>query len=166
MRRRIFLAIGGTLLVMLIIIMLSSGALLRDSYARLEKQYMGRDVQRITGDIAQQAVGLGHTTEDYATSSQLYQYVRHPNPAYTDGNFTQESVENLDLQVVVILDTTGRVIYGRSFPNGAGQDGLAGSLSEWITLHPAHARFPDKAGKADGMIGLPQGLLLFSSRPI
>src|SRR5208337_3663517 len=78
----------------------------------------------------------------------------------------QESVENLDLQVVVILDTTGRVIYGRSFPNGAGQDGLAGSLSEWITLHPAHARFPDKAGKADGMIGLPQGLLLFSSRPI
>ncbi len=166
MRRRILLAIGGTLLVMLIIISLSSSALLRDSYAGLERRYMENDVQRITGDIALQTSALGHTAVDYATSTPLYQYVRHPNPAYTEGNFTAESVENLDVQVVIILDATGRVIYGRSFGAGTERPGLAESLQEWIARHPAQARFPDKTGKADGIIGLPQGLLIFSSRPI
>src|SRR5271157_4311742 len=166
MRRRILLAIGGTLLVMLIIISLSSSALLRDSYAGLERRYMERDVQRITGDISLQASELGHTTEDYATSSGMYQYVRHPNPAYTEGNFTPESVENLDLQVVIVLDNSGRVVLSRAFGPGPEPPGLAGSLLEWIKGHPAHARFPDKTGRADGIVGLPQGLLIFSSRPI
>ena len=46
MRRRILLAIGGTLLAMLIIISVASRSVLLDSYERLEQSYLGRDVQR------------------------------------------------------------------------------------------------------------------------
>jgi two-component sensor histidine kinase/sensor domain CHASE-containing protein len=166
MRRRILLAIGGTLLVMLIIISLSSSALLRDSYAGLERRYIQRNMQRIFADIALQASELGHTVQNYAASSGMYQYVRHPTPTYTEGNFTPESVENLDLQVVIVLDNSGRAIYSRAFGVGADRPELAERLSEWIGRHPSHARFTDKTGKADGIIGLPQGLLIFSSRPI
>ena len=61
MRRRILLAIGGTLLVMLVIISLASSALLRDSYAALEHRYIERDVQRILADFSRQESSVGRT---------------------------------------------------------------------------------------------------------
>ena len=109
MRRRILLAIGGTLLVMLIIISLASSALLRDSYAGLERRYMERDMQRILADFSRQETGLGRTAGDYAASTDLYRYVQHPNVAITDRMFTDEGAANLNLQIVVVLDNAGKV---------------------------------------------------------
>ena len=71
MRRRILLAIGGTVLVMLVIISLASSALLRDSYAALERRYIERDVRRMVGSISREAVALGRTVEDYSKAAQI-----------------------------------------------------------------------------------------------
>jgi len=74
MRRRILLAIGGTLLVMLIIISLASSAIVRDSYGGLERRYLERDVQRIMSDISRQETGLGRTVENNAAWIELYRF--------------------------------------------------------------------------------------------
>jgi two-component sensor histidine kinase/sensor domain CHASE-containing protein len=166
MRRRILLAIGGTLLVMLVIISLSSSAILRDSYAGLERRYMERDVQRIMGDIAWQESGLGRTVGDYAAWTEMYRFVQHPSAAFAGENFTPESAANLNLEVVLVLDNAGKTVYGRQFGTGTSEAGVVDSLSAWIALHPRQVRFSDRSGKAEGLVGLPQGLLIMASRPI
>jgi sensor domain CHASE-containing protein len=79
MRRRILLAIGGTLLVMLVIISLASSALLYDGYAALERRYVERDIQRVKGQISREAAGLGRTVEDYSAWTAMYRFARHPS---------------------------------------------------------------------------------------
>jgi two-component sensor histidine kinase/sensor domain CHASE-containing protein len=166
MRRRILLAIGGTLLVMLIIISLASSAIVRDSYGGLERRYLERDVQRIMSDISRQETGLGRTVEDNAAWIELYRFVQHPTAVFTETNFTPESAANLNLEVVLVLNKAGTVVFSRHFAMGTARAGLLDSLSAWIAAHPREVRFADKSGKAEGMIGLPQGLLLIASRPI
>ena len=166
MRRRILLAIGGTLLVMLIIISLASSALLRDSYAGLERRYMERDVQRILADFSRQEAGLGRTTGDYAASTGLYRYVQHPDPAVTGRMFTDEGAENLDLQLVVVLNNEGRVLFSRQFDTSGSRAGLLPALTAWIAEHPGQNRFTNKNGRSEGILDTPQGLLFYASRPI
>ncbi|MGA2639379.1 MAG: CHASE4 domain-containing protein [Spirochaetia bacterium] len=166
MRRRILLAIGGTLLVMLIIISLASSAILLESYAGLERRYMERDAQRIGADISRQAQALGRSVEDNAAWTDLYRFVQHPTSAFTQTNFTAEGAANLHLDVVIILDIAGKIVYSRSYGTGTARAGIVDNLSPWIASHPGQVRFQDKTGKAEGIIGLPQGLLVFASRPI
>src|SRR5271157_1794943 len=111
MRRRILLAIGGTLLVMLVIISLASSAILLDSYAGLERRYMERDMQRIMSDISRQAQGLGRSVEDNAAWTELYRFVQHPTLAFKQSNFTAEGAANLHFDVLIILDNAGRIVY-------------------------------------------------------
>ncbi|MGO9307784.1 MAG: histidine kinase dimerization/phosphoacceptor domain -containing protein [Spirochaetia bacterium] len=166
MRRRILLAIGGTLLVMLIIISLSSSALLRDSYVRLERRYMDHDVQRITGDIARQQTVLGRTVEDYATLDGLYQFVTRPASGFASRAFTPEGAANLRIDVVAILNHAGALVYRRSFGTPTVEGGLAESLSAWLAAHAGRIGSANQNGSADGIVGLPQGILILVSRPI
>ena len=166
MRRRILLAIGGTLLAMLIIISVASRSVLLDSYERLEQSYLGRDVQRVKGDITRQETGLGRTVEDYAAWSVMYRDVLHPSPSFADENFSSESAANLRLDVVLVMDNAGDVVYGHAFGKGAAQPGIVASLAGWIAAHPQTVRFADRNGTAEGIVSLPQGLLVLASRPI
>ena len=166
MRRRILFAIGGTLLAMLIIISVASRAVLLDSYEGLEKHYIERDLQRIMSDITRQASGLGRTVEDYAAWSAMYQFVQHPTSGFAKTNFTPDSAANLHVDVVMILDNEGRVVYGGVFGKGAESPGMMESLSAWVAAHRSRVLIPDKSGTAEGIIGLPQGLLILASRPI
>ncbi len=166
MRRRIFLAIGGALLVMLIIITFSSRALLQGSYANLEKQYIARDVDRVLGDIQGNAASLGRTVEDYAAWTEMYQFVQHPSTAFSDANFTEQSAANIRIDVVLVLDNMGRLVFGRHFGSGAARADLEAGLSRWIVDHPHGLRISARDGHSEGLVSLPQGLLLAASRPI
>jgi two-component sensor histidine kinase/sensor domain CHASE-containing protein len=166
MRRRIFLAIGGALLVMLAIISLSSRALVLNSYAGLERQYIEHDVERVLGDIERGEVALGRTVEDYAAWTAMYRFIQDPAQAFSDTTFTEESAENIRIDVVLALDNAGKVVFSRHFGEGPERASLADGLAGWISRHPDALRASDRAGHAEGMVSLPQGLLLAAARPI
>jgi two-component sensor histidine kinase/sensor domain CHASE-containing protein len=166
MRRRILLAIGGTLLAMLIIISVASRAILLDSYEGLESRYLERDVQRVLGDIVRQEAGLGRAVGDNAAWSAMYKFVLHPSSAFADAKITPESIANLRVDIVMVLNNEGTGVYGRAFGKGAAKPGIVESLSAWIAAHHSRVLIPDKTGTAQGIIRLSQGLLLLATRPI
>ena len=166
MRRRILLAIGGTLLVMLIIISVASSALLRDAYANLERRYALRDVQRVVGSLSRSPVGLGQTAEGYASWTAMYEFVRHPSAQFAAVSFSEESAANLRVSLVLVLDANGAPVFSRTFGTAAGNDALIDSLDRWISAHPRAVQFADKDGRTQGLLGLPQGLLVVAARPI
>jgi len=166
MRRRIFLVIGGALLVMLVSISFSSRALLRDSYGRLERQYIARDVDRVLGEIKDNATSLGMTVEDYAAWTEMYQFVQHPTKAFSDSNFAEEGAANLHVDVTLVLDNAGKVVFGRHFGSGSARADLDAVLLRWIADHPHGLLISDPAGRSEGLVSLPRGLLIVASRPI
>ncbi|HET6452702.1 MAG TPA: histidine kinase dimerization/phosphoacceptor domain -containing protein [Spirochaetia bacterium] len=166
MRRRILFAIGGTLLVMLLIISASSSAILRDAYTNLEHRYIVRDIQRVLGDLARRPEALSRVAEDYAAWTPMYEFVRHPAGTFVQDTFTEEGAENLRLGIVVARDAAGHTVFRRDFGLAPSQAGMTDSLLEWLNAHPQFARFPDKDGQAAGLLNLRQGLLVVAARPI
>ena len=166
MRRRILLAIGGTLLVMLAIISLASSAVLRDSYAALERRYIERDIQRVVGEISRDVTSLGRTVEDYSAWTAMYRFARHPTTDFTETIFTDESAQNLRVNVVIVENAAGKVVYSRSFGTGAANPGIVGDVTRWTEQHPGIVRTTDRKGRIEGLVSVPEGLIVIASRPI
>lgn len=165
MRRRILLVISGTLIAMLVIITLASSSILQKSFDGLEKRYMERDVQRVTHDVEAQLATLGATTTDYATWTEMYEFARDPTPAFAAQNLDNEVANNLHVTLVLVLDGKGTPRFRRAYGDD-GRRSVADSLVEWLKSHPRPATFESKDGKAQGIIVLPEGLLLAAFRPI
>src|SRR5271169_3258856 len=115
MRRLILLVIGGTLLVMMIIIVAVTRGLLVDSFARLERRYVERDVERATNAVSEELASLGSTANDWATWDDMYAFVRGENRQIIKKDINEDFFENMRLSVVLLLDAQGRAIFGRSF---------------------------------------------------
>ncbi|MGD0724569.1 MAG: CHASE4 domain-containing protein [Spirochaetia bacterium] len=167
MRRIILLVIGGTLLVMMIIIVAVTQDLLSDSFARLERRYVERDVERVTNAIAEELSSLGRTANDWAMWDDTYGFVLDRNPRFIVENLDEVFFQNLRLSVVLFINTQGRMVFGRSFD--LSRRVLADApreLVSWLSARPDFWRFTDTNASAQGIIRLPQGPLLAVSRPI
>jgi two-component sensor histidine kinase/sensor domain CHASE-containing protein len=166
MRRRILLAIGGTLLVMLVIISLASSALLRDSYAALERRYIERDARRVAGAVSREAAGLGRTVEDYSAWTDMYRFVQHPSSEFAKTTFTEDSAENVRINFVIAENSEGRIVYRQAFGTPAPGGAMLDDLTRWVEQHPDLVRITDRNGTAEGVVSLSTGLVILAARPV
>lgn len=167
MRKLILLVIGGTLLVMMIIIVAVTRSLLSDSFARLERKYVERDVERVTNAISGELSSLGRTTNDWAMWDDTYAFVVDRNPRFIEDNLDAVFFQNLRLSVVLFIDTQGRLVFGRSFdPSRRALADTPRDLVSWLSARPAFWRFTDTNASAEGIIRLPEAPLLAVARPI
>jgi two-component sensor histidine kinase/sensor domain CHASE-containing protein len=165
MRKRILLAIGATLLVMLIIISLASRSILNNSYASLENRYAGRNIQRVSAEIDRQADSLGVTAADYGTWTEMYSFAQHPTREFAEENFSDAAGGNLHLSVVLVANREGSIIFARTLNKADGEQ-LGEHLAWWLASHPWMARFADAQGRSQGIVTLPEGIFVVASRPI
>ena len=167
MRRRIFLVIGGTLVVMVLIIVTVTRWVLLDGFARLETRYLKTDLERVSNAIDESLSSLSRTADDWAAFDDSYTFMQTRSPAYVAANITDDVFENLRLNVLLFLDTQGRPVLGRAFDFAAGRTGdIPGSLMNWLSTHPDFWFFTTADAHAQGIIPLPKGPLLAVSRPI
>ena len=139
MRRRILFVIGGTLLVMLIIMIVATSAVLRHSYGNLEKRSMERDVQLVRGAIAAQIDELGATVKDYAASSDIYEFVKPPTSAFVKGTLSESAAVSLHVDVRLVIDANGRIVYLGSTDHGELR--LGDGLARWTEAHRSFVSF-------------------------
>ncbi|MGA2479290.1 MAG: CHASE4 domain-containing protein [Spirochaetia bacterium] len=167
MRKRILLVIGGTLVVMMIILVTVTRALLLDSFARLEKRYLEQDVQRVVNAVDATFTDLNRMDDDWAAWDDSYAFVVGRSPAYVAANITDDVFENLRLNVILFIDAKGRTVFGQSYNfTTHATGGLSAALQLWMSQHPEFWRFNTTETHAQGIIRLPEGPLLAVSRPI
>ena len=167
MRRRIFLVIGGTLVVMVLIIVAVTRWVLLDSFARLEARYLKTDLERVSNAIEGSLSSLSRPDDDWAAIDDSYNFMQTRSPVYVAANITDDIFENLRLNVLLLLDTQGRPVFGRAVDFAASRTGdIPGSLMNWLTTHPDFWRFTATDAHAQGIILLPEGPLLAVSRPV
>jgi two-component sensor histidine kinase/sensor domain CHASE-containing protein len=167
MRKRILLIIGGTLVVMVVIIVTVSRWLFLDSFARLERRYLELDLERVSNAITTILANLSRADNDWAAWDDSYAFMESRSPAYVSANVTEEALDNLRLDILLFLDTQGRPVFGRALNAATDRLGdVPDSLPAWLSRHPAFWRFDSLDAHAQGIIRLPEGPLMVVSRPI
>ena len=88
------------------------------------------------------------------------------NPGFIEENLYDDVFANLRLNVMLLVDATGRTIAGKAFDLEAGQEvPFPGSLLSYFKDHPEFIQ-QEPANGATGVIHLPEGHLMAASRPI
>lgn len=64
-------------------------------------------VQAVDADLNQLAI----SARAYGQWDQMYDYVRHPNQAFVDVNFTPDSLASMEVDMVAILNARGELVF-------------------------------------------------------
>lgn len=166
MRKRILIAIGSAFAVMVLLLYLVSRAILLGSFYALEKRYVHRDVERVLNILEGELASLEATNADWATWDDTYAFMESVSHAYIASNLVDSTFSTLKLNVMLFVDTSGRVVYSRAFDLNTGQEApVPVGLEKYLTwdglLQPLDTGVPVK-----GILTLPEAPILLISGPI
>jgi len=87
-----------------------AGATIDRTYARVDNESAQHQVLRAHSYMDYVLDAFGSTCTDWAYWDDTYQYVVDQNPAYADSNLTPSSLATIDVDIMVFLDTSGKVV--------------------------------------------------------
>jgi len=85
------------------------------SFNNLEIQESKKGISQAINSLNYRLSDLQGRTQDYATWDDTYNYVQNRNSAYIEANFVEDTFVNLNLNLVVIINTDRNIIYCQSF---------------------------------------------------
>lgn len=137
------------------------------SFASLEQEEMIEEVERTRNLISSEIQELARTAGDYAGWNDTYRFVQQDDPKFVKTNFTPESARKLRLNMVLLADANGNILYGSCF-NGKASEGIPpspGILAHFATGSRLLTH-PSPESSINGLLQLPEGVMMIASRPV
>jgi signal transduction histidine kinase len=160
LRRRAFLAIGGTLVVLGVLAIAAVVVIVRGSFVRLERDEVVADLRRVTRAMAIRADAVATTTEDYAQWDDMVAFMADRSPAFVRSNFSGRTLADLDVNAVLVRDPAGAVVLATGYDEDAGAE---------TAVPPGFVEALDRSGLAAGLDETAprrHGLLRVGGRPM
>ncbi|MCL6417725.1 diguanylate cyclase [Aestuariirhabdus sp. Z084] len=110
LRNRLLLAIALALVLLLPVSSYLAHLLIAPSFMALEKQRLQRDKASIESALQQRIEWIDGAALDWAHWNDTYDFVNGNNERFIPDNLDLDSVVNLDLNWVLIMDRTGKVL--------------------------------------------------------
>lgn len=137
------------------------------AFAELELQSAERDVDRCLDAIKSELEEINNTANDWGSWDDLYQYVEDKNESFARANLTAESFSNTHKNLICILDTKHRVVWGQSHDmvtlEAIDVPDLFAKLQEESSPITTHENIDDTR---QGILLTSQGAILLASRPV
>lgn len=167
LRDKTLVLVGTTLLGLIVILYIASQTILLSGFAELEEREARQNVERVRETISSRLDDLSSKAGDWANWDDTYRFVRDGNRSFVQTNPTDETFKQLRINLVLIVNTAGRTVYGKAFdlkrdrqaPLPAGLEEHTSSGKLLLKHRDAHSHF-------EGILSLPQAPMLVASRPI
>jgi signal transduction histidine kinase/sensor domain CHASE-containing protein/ActR/RegA family two-component response regulator len=167
--RRTTLAVIATTLVGLNAILYAfSSKVLLDNALTAEKQDTERSVQATLNVIKQKEDFLHFRSKDWSFWNDAYNFVQNGDRKFIDSNLIPLSISNLNLNLLVLANSSGQLIFDTQFDlNNQKKLPLESPLKKRLQINDL--LFSSSASSKDsrlGILALSQDLTLVSIRPI
>ena len=167
LRKKILLLMGGIAVVLIGFLYLVSRSIVLDGFAKVEEQAtqenVGRALAALNDDVAQ----LSTTASDYSSWDDTYSFIQDGNQAYITTNFQDENLGRLRLDLVLLIDSTGKPVFGKGYaPDSDQSKPVAEDVLKQISADSFLTRQLDTTSVISGVVPLPQGIALVAARPI
>jgi PAS domain S-box-containing protein len=90
-------------------------AVIAPSYESLQQDFANKEVQRCKSLIESELAAIGRTVRDWSAWDYTYAFVANGNAEYITSNLNQSSFESNKFNVIYVLDTNGKIVWGRVF---------------------------------------------------
>ena len=167
LRRKIFLAIGCLLAAVTLAAFLVQQWILATHWARLEEQAMRANITRIHKTFVRELAQLERITADWARWDDTYEFIENGNATYIHSNLTDAAFENLHLNVMVFVHSSGRIVVSKTYDLQRQRTiPFLTSLLPHLTRSSVLLDHPDEMHGTTGILTLPEGPLLVVALPI
>jgi len=134
---------------------------------RMETLQITSDLERIHGIIAYALQALENQTSDWAAWDDMYQYVQDHNEKFEITNLGYESFVSNKVEMIAFLDTSGKVIKGKSFDfEKQAEQPLPEGLEPYFASGSELVKFASIEDSNSGVALLKEGPMLVASCPI
>lgn len=167
LRRKTVLIFGATLLGLLIGSYAVVSSILMRGFLSHEQGDAIQNVERIQEVIADSLVGLSTKAWDWANWDDLYRFAAEPNPEFVSLNLMDKTFVELNLNAILIVDSSSRLVYARVFDHARQKEApLPQTLKDALASESPLLQHPDPASSMTGLVGFPENPLLIAARPI
>jgi PAS domain S-box-containing protein len=165
-RRKSFLVVIIGVLAIMGIVFVLAGTVLQQRTAAQERVEIKLGLCRVLAVLRQEQERLGALASDYACWDDTCAYVANPTDDYVTENFSDDAFARLRLDLVVIADRQGKIVYGKCRDSATRVDReLPVPLRDLAPGTPLLTH-PDELSKHSGILQTDLGPLLLISLPI
>jgi len=160
----ITLILLGTTLFLIVSLALILNLIMNKGLDEVEYQREMVTLERVPRAIDARLEILNHIAIDWGNWDDTYNFIKNPSPDYVKSNLNAESFAQLKVNILIIADLNGSMVYKSHYYNGVLSNNtpeLEEYFSEGINYFHATGYFTDR-----GIILLPKYPLLVVSRPV
>ena len=110
MRKPIVLAACLAAVLLIVGVFYAARVTLSHSFARIEAEEARQGVERVREALQADLRQLDVAAQDYALWDDFYDFVKSRDPSLTEHFFSRAGLDNIDVDVVWVVDDTGRTI--------------------------------------------------------
>jgi signal transduction histidine kinase len=168
LRQKTLLTIGLTLVGLIVVLYFIAVVLTQDRLTSLEQQITRQNIERVVNAMQDDLASLDVTTEDYAAWDDTYNFIQNPiDVTYTEDNYFDGTFTDLELNLVLLVNTSNQLVFGKAFDlENEAAIPLPDSIQILLNDNSPLMGHPDIMSRTAGILLLPEGPLLVSSRPI
>ena len=164
---KLIIIIGLSLSALFLVLLIASRLILLNSFVDLERANMNTNIERIFNAINGELTHLATLNGDYAGWDDSYKFIQSGNMEYIDENMPDTVFPTLKLNLLVFIRNNGDIVYKRAFDFGNNTPvPFPESFIKHLTPESPLVRHPGAESIVKGSLRLPEGILLFSSRPV
>ncbi|MEG4940840.1 CHASE4 domain-containing protein [Microcoleus sp. F4-D5] len=167
LRRKTLSIVGITIAGLTGILYVASSSILLGSVVKAEEQEATQVVKGVLSVFGQTADEFNSRFADWSSWDDTYDFIQNPNSEFIASNLIPEGLANVRVNIAVFVNTSGKIVYGTGLDSEKLKlTPIPEALKRRISLSDRLLQHPNAKSSLAGILLLPSGPILITSRPI
>jgi PAS domain S-box-containing protein len=167
LRRKTLSIVGITIAGLTGILYAASSSILLGSLIKAEEQEATQVVKGVLSVFGQTADDFNSRFADWSAWDDTYAFVQNRNSKFIASNLVPEGLASSRVNIAVFVNTSGKIVYGTGFDSEKLKlTPVPEALKRHISLSDPLLQHPHPKSSLAGILLLPSGPILITSRPI
>jgi len=167
LRKKVLLIIGITVCILMAVLYGLSRIIILKSFIALEESDAHQHVERVVTALSNHLTVLHGLIQDWSVSDTTCKFVEGKDPDYIANNLMDETFLNLQVNLMVFLDKTGRIVFAKAFDVDTQQEmSVPAALSDHLTPGKPLVGHRSITDSLTGFLILPHAPMFVISHPI
>jgi PAS domain S-box-containing protein len=167
LRQKTLLVIGATLVGMVGVFYVAASNILLRAIEQAEEQSNRQAMQSVLNLLAQEKEDFHNIFASWAAWDDTYRFVQDRNQAYIESTLAPAGFVDLRVNLGLILNSAGEVVYGANFDFESNRVmPVPEPIKKYLVLGNRLLQHSDVTSSLAGLLVVPEGVMLISSRPI
>jgi sensor domain CHASE-containing protein len=159
--------LGVIFTVLFIILTTVTRTIILTSFQELENQSVERNIQRTVNMFYHEFDSLRKLSYDWSAWDDTYAFVEDRNQTYIDTNLQEISLQGIGINIMMFYNISLDLVFGVTYdPQSENDSSIPLALVQEITENDWLLHHNSTSSYVQGVVLLPNNILLFASRPI